>query len=243
MDHRILKNRTRFQPIYHARAAPSHSDRAPPALRRFQSASQHSHQTLDKNLVSLYKVKEGHKTHQKRRKPARPQSQSRFSQDHSFDSGCGLNLSKLEDWWLVRGREIYVETLMQTESLRLCLSNQPFFSANDGINIILGRKKQLEFIRVIWILPSLKGEDLVVRAIQTRPSAKCVIAFVKQARHIAEYAKFAVKFIGGNDNILYPAYLDQWQPKGGKEEATCQWAFLEEKNPEFRFTPAKSSSA
>ncbi|KAF8189890.1 hypothetical protein K438DRAFT_1832269 [Mycena galopus ATCC 62051] len=37
----------------------------------------------------------------------------------------------------------------------------------------------------------------------------------------------------------YPASLDQWQAKGWKKEAT--WAFLEEKNPAFRFT-AKSSS-
>ncbi|KAJ7902657.1 hypothetical protein B0H14DRAFT_2427868 [Mycena olivaceomarginata] len=37
----------------------------------------------------------------------------------------------------------------------------------------------------------------------------------------------------------YPVVLDEWQAKGWKEEAT--WAFLDEKNPAFRFGKAKTA--
>jgi hypothetical protein len=37
----------------------------------------------------------------------------------------------------------------------------------------------------------------------------------------------------------YPVVLDEWQAKGWKEEAT--WAFLDEKNPAFRFGKAKTT--
>ncbi|KAJ7793410.1 beta-lactamase-like protein [Mycena olivaceomarginata] len=37
----------------------------------------------------------------------------------------------------------------------------------------------------------------------------------------------------------YPVLLDEWQAKGWKEEVT--WAFIDEKNPAFRFGKAKST--
>ncbi|KAJ6571763.1 beta-lactamase-like protein [Mycena capillaripes] len=37
-----------------------------------------------------------------------------------------------------------------------------------------------------------------------------------------------------------PACLDEWQAKGWKKEAT--WAFIDDKNPAFRFGPGKTSS-